>query len=433
MGMDGKNLLGRLVRLSKIASIKDVPQLTHALFPGTHCPLMGAAMAVGGIKNSMIVVVGTDECSYYTKSMTIGAPSFGGVKGRCVSVILDDHDVTFGSAKKVHAAFEEIVAEYKPECVFLVTTCVVEIIGDDYDAIAEELTRRHGIPVLAVHTEHFKCEDHFPGLERTVTACLSLMEARPCDDSVNVLGQRMGNFASTELYSMLVGAGVRIGMQLPCGCTVEEIKNAAAARVNIVVHELAPPPAQAMQEKFGIPYVYFDKFVIPENIYAGYKKLFACLGLPLPAAVEEKFAAARGMAAGMRKKLQGITYVYGNTPYYCFEFNSFLTQLGMIPQIIQTNRFSEDDAAYVQRIVEVTDPYVCKAANIAPLQYIYDVLHPYIYMGHEFPEKLRRKGIAILHSDAAGAMLGFEVTQYLLGSLAGAVEKAESYRKEAGL
>ena len=43
MAMDGKELVEKLAKLSQVQSIKDIPQLTHALFPGTHCPLMGAA------------------------------------------------------------------------------------------------------------------------------------------------------------------------------------------------------------------------------------------------------------------------------------------------------------------------------------------------------------------------------------------------------
>lgn len=221
--------------------------------------------AVGGIKDSLIVVVGTDECTYYTKSMTIHSEKFGGIGGRCVSVVLDDHDVTFGSAEKVQEAFKEIIEEYRPQCVFLVTTCVIEIIGDDFDAISEGLSELYGIPVLPVHTEHFKCEDHLPGLERTITVCAEMMKPCNCDNSVNLLGQRMGDFATTELYAMLQKAGVKIGLQLPCGCSVDDIKNAAAAKVNIVVNDIALPLAQKMQEKFGIPYVYFNKFVIPEK------------------------------------------------------------------------------------------------------------------------------------------------------------------------
>lgn len=264
-GMDGNELLGRLNRLSKVQTIKDIPQLTTALFPGTHCPLMGAAMIAGGIKDCLLVIVGTDECSYYTKSLTL-SDRYGGINGRCVSVVLDSHDVTFGSAESMHKAFKEIVAEYRPKCVMLVTTCVIEVIGDDYDAIAEELTKQYSIPVMAVHTEHFKCEDHFPGFERAITACQSIMQPQECDGSVNVLGQRFGDFADTELYALLTKSGVKIGVQLPSGCTSDDIRRAPAAKINIVVNDIALPLAQAMQEQYNIHYVYFNRFAAPEKI-----------------------------------------------------------------------------------------------------------------------------------------------------------------------
>lgn len=433
MAMDGKELVAKLAKLSQVQSIKDIPQLMHALFPGTHCPLMGAAMAVGGINDSLIVVVGTDECTYYIKSMTVHSEKFGGVGGRCVSVVLDDHDVTFGSAEKVQEAFKEIIEEYRPQCVFLVTTCVIEIIGDDFDAIAEGLSELYGIPVLPVHTEHFKCEDHLPGLERTISVCAAMMEPRACDNSVNLLGQRMGDFATTELYAMLQKAGIKIGLQLPCGCTVDDIKNAAAAKVNIVVNDIALPLAQKMQEKFGTPYVYFNKFVIPEKIYEAYKNLFGYLELEPPEELEVLYQNIRAEIEKTKSELAGITYIYGNTPYAVFEMNCFLSSLGMVPQVIQTNRYTAADEEYARKMLQYTDPYICKAANIAPLQYVYDVLSPYLYLGHEFASRLRQKGMAIVHSDRAGGMLGFEVTGYLLQQLVKAVREAKEYRRELGI
>ena len=432
VGMDGNELLGRLNRLSRVQTIKDVPQLTTALFPGTHCPLMGAAMIAGGIDDCLLVIVGTDECSYYTKSLTI-SERYGGIGGRCVSVVLDSHDVTFGSTESMHKAFAEIVEEYQPKCVMLVTTCVIEVIGDDYDAIAEELTRKYQLPVMAVHTEHFKCEDHFPGFERALTACQRIMQPQEGDGSVNVLGQRMGNFADTELHRLLAAAGVKIGVQLPSGCTTEEIRRAPAAKVNIVVHDIALPLAQAMQEQYGIPYVYFNRFAAPEKVLQAYQHLFNYLELPLPAEVDAMLAACKEQEKQLRPLVQGVPYIYGNTQYDCFELNSYLCSLGLVPQLIQSNHLREDNFADIQSILEHADPYICKAANIAPLQYVYDVLHPWFYMGHEFGDRLRAKGIALLHSDPAGKMLGFECSSFLLQAVAKAVSAAKKFREEAGL
>ena len=430
--MDGNELLGRLNRLSKVQTIKDIPQLTTALFPGTHCPLMGAAMIAGGIKDCLLVIVGTDECSYYTKSLTL-SDRYGGINGRCVSVVLNSHDVTFGSAESMHKAFKEIVSEYQPKCVMLVTTCVIEVIGDDYDAIAEELTKQYSIPVMAVHTEHFKCEDHFPGFERAITACQSIMQPQKCDGSVNVLGQRFGDFADTELYVLLTKGGVKIGVQLPSGCTSDDIRRAPAAKVNIVVNDIALPLAQKMQEQYGIPYVYFNRFATPEKILQAYQHLFDYLELPLPAEVGAKFDECKALEQETVSVVQGVPYIFGNTQYDCFELNSYLCRLAMVPQLIQSNKLREEHFTDIESILATTDPYVCKAANIAPLQYVYDVLHPWIYIGHEFGERLRRKGIAQLHSDPAGKMLGFECNTFLLKILKQAVADAKKFREEAGL
>ena len=176
------------------------------------------------------------------------------------------------------------------------------------------------------------------------------MEPRACDNSVNLLGQRMGDFATTELYAMLQKAGIKIGLQLPCGCTVDDIKNAAAAKVNIVVNDIALPLAQKMQEKFGTPYVYFNKFVIPEKIYEAYKNLFvlfragACLKN-----WKVLYQNIRAEIEKTKSELAGITYIYGNTPYAVFEMNCFLSSLGMVPQVIQTNRYTAADEEYARR------------------------------------------------------------------------------------
>lgn len=432
VGMDGNELLDRLNRLSRVQTIKDIPQLTTALFPGTHCPLMGAAMIAGGIKDCLLIIVGTDECSYYTKSLTL-SDRYGGINGRCVSVVLNSHDVTFGSAESMHKAFKEIVAEYRPKCVMLVTTCVIEVIGDDYDAIAEELTKQYSIPVMAVHTEHFKCEDHFPGFERAITACQSIMQPQEGDGSVNVLGQRFGDFADTELYALLTKSGVKIGVQLPSGCTSDDIRHAPAAKVNIVVNDIALPLAQAMQEQYNIPYVYFNRFAAPEKILQAYQHLFAYLELPLPAEVNAKFDECKALEQKTLPVVQGVPYIFGNTQYDCFELNSYLCRLGLVPQLIQSNKLRQEHFEDIKGILATTDPYVCKAANIAPLQYVYDILHPWIYIGHEFGERLRRKGIAQLHSDPAGKMLGFECNTFLLKILQQTVADAKVFRKEAGL
>ena len=133
---------------------------------------------------------------------------------------------------------------------------------------------------------------------------------------------------------------------------------------------------------------------------------------------------AKGTAA-----LTGVTYIYGNTPFRTFEFNRFMVDMGMVPLVLQTSALTLEDAADKAAILAKCDPYVTKTANIAPLQYVYDVLHPMLYLGHEYANRLRQKGIALVRTDGASSMLGFEVTGYAVQALMTAAQEARALRK----
>lgn len=426
--MNQSTPLSRLCRLSEVCDSKDIRPLTAALFPGAHCPLMGAMMAVGGIEDAAMLVLGANECAYYTKSATINGFSFGGIDNRCFSVVIDEQDVTFGCREKLSAAFAELAEEVSPKAVFLVTTCVLEITGDDIDAIAAELEGRFKIPVLPVHTEHFKTANHLPGVRDTISACLPLI--RPCrpeerrKNRINVIGQRLGKFYDTELYRILTARGIEIGMMLPGGTSLEQIREAASAKVNLVVNELGLPFAQEMEKRFGTPFVLFSKFVDPERILGACQELFSSLGLAMDGEMEQLYQEAAALTANAKNELNGITYIYGNTALDCMEFNAFMTELGMEPLLIQTNEILETEEAFRRKILTRFDPYVTKTANIAPLQAVYDVLKPNLYLGHEYASRLRAKGIELVHSDSISSMLGFEVTGAVVRELVRASKEA---------
>lgn len=431
--MNGKEIVARLKRLNDINTTKDIKQLTAALYPGAHCPLMGAMMAIGGIDDAVMVVLGTEECTYYTKKATIGGFSFKGIDNRCFSVVLNHHDVTFGCKNKLYSAIDELLQEISPKIVFLVTTCVLEVTGDDVDSMAEEMQKKHNIPILPVHTEHFKSANHLPGVRDTILACVSMIEepekTSGTKKNVNIIGQRLGRIEDTELYAELVKNGIEIGMMLPGGANAESIKKAANATVNIVVNELGIPFAKAMQRQFGTPYVMFEKYVSPERIHESYRELFTYLELEYPKELEQRYEAAKQCVEDACSQVAGMKYIYGNTALACFEYNAFLTEIGMEPLLIQSNDFPGKEDPFVQAVMEKYNPYVTKTANIAPLQYVYDELKPNLYFGHEYAMRLRAKGIEIVHDNQLTSKLGFEVTEAVVTELVRASEAAKELMK----
>lgn len=418
--IDGNVLISRLKKMSEIKSFKNVPNMTNYLFPGSHCPMMGANLAIGGIENALMVTIGTDECTYYNKAFLGSSDKFGGMGGRCVSIVLTDHDITFGSIDSAKRAFAELFAEYTPDCVFLVTTCVIEIIGDDMDAFADELTEIYGVPVLPVHTEHFKCQDHLPGVERTMEACIDLMEKQAEQDGVNLIGERLGDLTRSEVYAVLKENDVKMGMILPGSCTVAQIKDGAKAKLNIVTHEIGLPLAKKMKQRFGVEYVEFFRIFDPEYAYSQYQEIFKMLGKDLPAVVTEKYTETQEIIKNLKSKADGVTYVYGNTPFENLPTNEYFCNLGMKPLLIQLSKLDKQDQICKEEILKLADPYVTSSANVVPFQKAVETLKPTLYFGVMRRSSTPSK-VASVQVAEGSSMLGFELIQRLSNAITGAI------------
>jgi len=221
--VSGVKALEKLKRVSQIHTAKDIKQLSLAQFPGTHCPLFGVALTAGYVSDLFVLVVGSDECTYYTKSFSIDRKNgIAGLEDNFLSFALDKDDVVFGCQEKLQEAVVEIDRRYRPRAILLVTTCILELIGEDLAALIYSVQEHVQAKLLLVKTEHFKCDSHIPGIERTLEIVAELMEKQPLKEkTVNILGHRYSGVEDTELLKLLQAKGVRINMVLPSMCSVD--------------------------------------------------------------------------------------------------------------------------------------------------------------------------------------------------------------------
>lgn len=425
MGSDGFEMLSGLSRLSEVSGMKQVKPLSYALFPGYHCPLMGAMLTMKETENAVMVVIGPDECAYYIQMATSG----GSMKAhgcKIVSVVLDQHDVTFGCQEKMDEAFSELMEEYCPEAVYLVTTCVVEVTGDDIEAMAVGYSEKYKLPVMVVHAENFKTDDHLPGIANTLDASLAIMEQQEISECVNVLGMRLGDFTKTELYRVLHAQGIEPHLMLPGKTSVEKIRRAPCAKCNIVVHPVGLPLAVKMQEKFGTPYVIFERYSDPDRIFSAYERLFKVLKKELPTPIYDNKNALKRKIPEIRKLAEGKTYISGNTALAGYELHAFLAgALGMRPLLLQISDLDPEGESFREELLQHADPYVTRSANIGAMRSIYPALKPDFNIGAGDTRELMAQKIATLRFVNAYNTLGFEVADMVLN----AVLQAEAERK----
>ena len=426
------DILGRAKRLSQVQSLEEVTALSKALFPGSHCPLFGAMLLIQRIQGAACLIVGTDECTYYAKSAAMSAGRLGKMAESCYSLVLSQTDISFGSGEKLKQAVQEILQEDGIRILFVISTCLVELIGDDFDSLCQALEEETGAKIPVVHTEHFRSENHLQGMEATLLACLSLMEETERTLSVNILGPRLEDFPKSELAECLQTIGLPISLTLPSEAGLEEIRKAPQASLNLVTDRIGLPLARAMRDRFKIPYLYFDRFVHPETIERAYRSLFQSIlkektRRQMEGWLKEKKEAFEEVYDRVREKIKGYSYIYGNSPLLQMELNAYLCELGMEPKLIQLSQWGEGDDKNREKILEYADPYLSKNANISPLQAVYDQLQPDFYFGHEFFERLLQKGIVQAAMDRLGRSYGFQLSVDLLCFLEDCIDLRKKY------
>ena len=396
-----------LNRLSEINNDKDITSLSHAIFPGTHCPLFGVALTASYINNLALVVVGTSECTYYTKNFAYHRQHG---RDKVYSLALDEKDVVFGAQNKVEKAIKDIIQIENPEAIMIVTTCVPELIGEDYSSIEFSLQNEIDIPVFVVNTEHFKCNSHIPGMSRALKSLSSVMENSKFKDGVNILGHRQKNVENTELVKILNENNVKINTVIPSKCSIDDIKSCTKSKLNIVTDMIALDLAETMKSKFDMDYIYFDKHMDKSTIKENYKKLSKILNINIENILEEQEKEYDILFEECKNILQGKKIIYGNTPMMALETVDFLNELGLEPVFIQLRELYDQDNKFRENLLNKGyNPYISRIANIAPLRHLYDTIGADIYIGHENPILLKEKGLTQITFDTHAQKIGYEL------------------------
>jgi nitrogenase molybdenum-iron protein alpha chain len=119
--------IGQFLAIRDVAVIYHAPSGCCASAAGTAVLSGQIAARIGEINRS--VLVGTD---------------------------LDENDTVFGAIDSLRKIALETVKTHRPKALFLASSCVSGVIGEDIDSLADELRDEFGIPVESVHCEGVK-------------------------------------------------------------------------------------------------------------------------------------------------------------------------------------------------------------------------------------------------------------------------------------
>ena len=224
------------------------------------CVFCGARVVLNPITDAIHLVHGPIGCASYTWDIRGSLSSGSDLYRFSFSTDLKENDVIFGGEKKLALAIDELVAKYQPELVFVYSTCIVGVIGDDLEAVCKAAANKYGIEVLPVQSSGF-IGNKSAGYRAACDAMLRLIKPEADDlvrksKSINYLGDF--NLAGEVwiIKKYLKQVGIDINVAFTGDASYKTLKTATRASLNIV--QCAGSMiylAKQMKELYDIPYL----------------------------------------------------------------------------------------------------------------------------------------------------------------------------------
>lgn len=200
-----------------------------------------------------------------------GTTHFGGGMYSSLGIDLDkslftthisEDDVIMGDVSRLENAILEIDAAYKPEIIFVVASAVIAVIGTDIAGVCQYMQEQVDAKLISFEEGGFRGEYTY-GL-RSVYRMLAreVVQAAPVEGKTySILGASAGSYRIRsdvwEIQNLMREAfGWECRYTMGLECTVEEIRNAGSAALNLVIRNDALETAEILKEKSGTPYYY---------------------------------------------------------------------------------------------------------------------------------------------------------------------------------
>lgn len=247
------------------------------------CVYSGARVVLNPITDAVHLVHGPIGCATYTWDIR-GAKSSGIETNRSsFSTDMKEIDVVFGGEEKLSNAIDELVKIYSPPVVFVYSTCIVGIIGDDLEAVCKAASEKHKIPVLPVKSEGFRGNksDGYKAacdaLKRLIRPGASPGKENKCSKKegqnerpkINILGDFNVAGDVWLVKPLFESMGIEVIVSMTGDSTAEAISRASEASLNLVQCSGSMVYlAKWMKEEYGIPYVTVSFFGIEDISFA---------------------------------------------------------------------------------------------------------------------------------------------------------------------
>jgi nitrogenase molybdenum-iron protein alpha/beta subunit len=221
------------------------------------CTLTGALSVVTQVTDAVTVVHGPGGCTHhnfsllYATALDNGRPALPPL----VSTDLHETDIVFGGEEALDRTLTRVM-NGNPGAIFVLSTCIVETIGDDIEKICRA---QQGCPVIVVPTAGFLGGSFQAGVNNALIALAAQACLADPGSGVNIIGEKNLEYEVEENYAevnrLLSLLGFTVNLRFVRNSTTNEIARLGAARLNVLRDPALVPVGEYLRSRFGTPYI----------------------------------------------------------------------------------------------------------------------------------------------------------------------------------
>jgi nitrogenase molybdenum-cofactor synthesis protein NifE len=227
---------------------------------GESCAFDGAMIVLQPIADAAHLVHGPIACCGNSWEGRGTKSSHGRLHAMGFTTDMGEIDIVYGSEEKLLQAVRQTNQAVQPKAIFVYSTCVSGLIGEDIEAVCKRAETEIGIRVIPVNAPGFVGPKNLGNrIAGEVLLDHLIGTGEPpvmTHNDINVIGEYniAGDLWLVE--PLLADAGIRVLSRITGNATLEEITWAHRARLNVVVCGRALiNVAREMEHRYGIPFV----------------------------------------------------------------------------------------------------------------------------------------------------------------------------------
>lgn len=237
------------------------------------CSMPGVWRAVAHNEGAAVIYHSPKACGHVMRDMGLGGHYRSMARKEFVSRqytaplvtsnLQEEHSI-FGGVEQLRQCITYVVERYQPQYIMIANSCVAGVIGDDALAIAAEVERDCGIPIMTVPCSGFLDGEYYGGYYHAAKNLADrFMDRQPqSDNKVTLLGDSGGPYSQNakELQRLLETFGLQVYCQFPGYVSLEEIRQVPASMLCIPLggrpqsYSWMRKLAVDLQMKFGVPF-----------------------------------------------------------------------------------------------------------------------------------------------------------------------------------